>query len=105
MSVQNKSVSFTDPALAYARELVESGEYPDVSAAVCGELAKARRLRESETRSLEADITRRIQASTDEWHPTRDVDQVSEETRNRLEALVRSQSEALARTRLLRSGS
>lgn len=41
MSVQKQSVSFTDAAYAFARELVEAGEYPNMSAAVSGELAKA----------------------------------------------------------------
>ena len=41
MGVHKQSVSFTDAAFAFARELVESGEYPNISAAVSGELARA----------------------------------------------------------------
>jgi len=37
MGVHKQSVSFTDSAFAFARELVESGEYPTISAAVSGE--------------------------------------------------------------------
>ena len=39
MGVQKQSVSFTEAAFAYARELVDQGEYPTISAAVSGELA------------------------------------------------------------------
>jgi len=42
MGVHKHSVSFTDQAFAFARELVEAGEYPNISAAVSGELARAR---------------------------------------------------------------
>lgn len=42
MSVQKQSVSFTEAAYGFARELVEAGEYPNDSAAVSGELAKAK---------------------------------------------------------------
>ena len=42
MGVHKQSVSFTEAAFAYARELVERGDYPNVSAAVSGELARAR---------------------------------------------------------------
>ena len=48
MSVQKQSVSFTDTAFAFAKELVEAGEYPNVSAAVSGELVKAKAGRERE---------------------------------------------------------
>lgn len=41
MGVHKQSVSFTEAAFAYARELVERGDYPNVSAAVSGELARA----------------------------------------------------------------
>jgi Arc/MetJ-type ribon-helix-helix transcriptional regulator len=42
MGVHKQSVSFTDAAFDFARELVESGEYPNISAAVSGEMARAR---------------------------------------------------------------
>ena len=41
MGVHKQSVSFTDSAFNFARELVESGEYPNISAAVSGEMARA----------------------------------------------------------------
>lgn len=46
MGVHKQSVSFTDAAFSFARELVESGEYPNISAAVSGEMARARAARE-----------------------------------------------------------
>ena len=46
MGVHKQSVSFTDAAFNFARELVESGEYPNISAAVSGEMARARAARE-----------------------------------------------------------
>ena len=48
MGVHKQSVSFSDTAFAFARELVESGEYPNISAAVSGEMARARAARERE---------------------------------------------------------
>ena len=54
MSVQKQSVSFTDTAFAFAKELVEAGEYPNVSAAVSGELVKAKAGRERERLVLSA---------------------------------------------------
>ena len=56
MSVQKQSVSFTETAYAFARELVEAGEYPNVSAAVSGELAKAKAERERERAVLGAEL-------------------------------------------------
>ena len=42
MSVHKQSVSFTEQAFAHVQALVDAGEYPNVSAAVSGELARAR---------------------------------------------------------------
>lgn len=57
MGVHKQSVSFTDAAFAFARELVESGEYPNISAAVSGELARARTLRDRERTLLEVEFS------------------------------------------------
>ena len=42
MSVHRQSISFAEAAHAFARELVEAGEYSNVGAAASGELAKAK---------------------------------------------------------------
>lgn len=53
----------------YAKELVERGDYPNVSAAVSGELARARAAREREQTLLAAEVRRRLQVPTDQWEP------------------------------------
>ena len=69
MGVHKQSVSFTEAAFAYARELVDKGDYPNVSAAVSGELARARAAREREQMLLEAEVRRRLQVPADQWEP------------------------------------
>jgi len=69
MGVQKQSVSFTDAAIEFARALVEAGEYPNVSAAVSGELAKAKADRDREQSLLEAELERRLALPTDQWEP------------------------------------
>lgn len=69
MSVHKQSVSFTDAAFAFARELVEAGEYPNVSAAVSGEMARAMAVRERERALLEAEVQRRLALPPDQWEP------------------------------------
>jgi len=73
MGVHKQSVSFTDAAYAYAKELVDRGEYPNVSAAVSGELARARVAREREQTLLETEVRRRLQVPVDQWEPVTDV--------------------------------
>lgn len=67
MSVHKQSVSFTDAAFAFARELVEAGEYPNVSAAVSGEMARAKAVRDRERALLEAEVQRRPALPPDQW--------------------------------------
>ncbi len=69
MSMHKQSVSFTDTAFAFARELVEAGEYPNVSAAVSGEMARAKAVRERERVLLEAEVQRRLALAPDRWEP------------------------------------
>ena len=69
MGVHKQSVSFTDAAFAYAKELVDRGDYPNVSAAVSGELARARAARERDHMLLEAEVRRRLQLPADQWEP------------------------------------
>jgi antitoxin ParD1/3/4 len=71
MGVHKQSVSFTDAAFNFARELVESGEYPNISAAVSGEMARARVARERERAVFEAEVQRRLSLPLDAWEPVR----------------------------------
>ncbi len=71
MGVHKQSVSFTDAAFNFARELVESGEYPNISAAVSGEMARARATRERERLLFEAEVQRRLALPLDTWEPVR----------------------------------
>lgn len=89
MGVQKQSVSFTDAAYAFARELVEAGEYPNMSAAVSGELAKAKAERERERTVLEAELERRMALPLDRWEPVGDVSEVMAGARAHLAAMVR----------------
>ena len=73
MGVHKQSVSFTEAAFAYAKELVERGDYPNVSAAVSGELARARVARERERTLLETEVRRRLQVPVDQWESVIDV--------------------------------
>lgn len=73
MGVHKQSVSFTEAAFAYARELVARGEYPNVSAAVSGELARARAARERDQVLLETEVRRRLQLPPDQWEPVAGV--------------------------------
>jgi Arc/MetJ-type ribon-helix-helix transcriptional regulator len=69
MTVHKQSVSFTDAAFAFARELVEAGEYPNVSAAVSGEMARAKAARDRERALLEAEVQRRLALPPGQWEP------------------------------------
>ena len=74
MGVHKQSVSFTDTAFAFARELVESGEYPNISAAVSGEMARARAAREREHTLFEVEVQRRLALPLDAWEPIASTD-------------------------------
>jgi len=89
MSVQKQSVSFTETAYAFARELVDAGEYPNVSAAVSGELAKAKAERDRERAVLEAELERRLALPLDQWDPVGDAADVTGGARAHLAARVR----------------
>ena len=89
MVVRKQSVSFTEAAFAFAHELVERGEYPTVSAAVSGELARAKAAREREVALLEAEVARRLALPLDRWEPMGDLGEVTRAARERLAALAR----------------
>ena len=91
MSVHKRSVSFTDVAIAFAQELVAAGEYPNVSAAVSGELARAKAAREREARLLEAEVQRRLALPVEAWEPVGALSEVTEGARDWLDALDKTQ--------------
>ncbi len=88
MSVQKQSVSFTEGAYAFARELVEAGEYPNVSAAVSGELTRAKTERDREKSVLEAELERRLSLPVEKWEPVGDVSDISAGARAYLSSLA-----------------
>lgn len=90
MSVQKQTVSFTDTAYSFARELVESGEYPNMSAAVSGELAKAKAERDRESALFEAELKRRMLLPLDQWEPVGDVSNVTARARAHLAKIQRT---------------
>ena len=90
MGVQKQSVSFTDAAYSYAKELVEAGEYPNISAAVSGELAKAKADRDRERSLLEAELERRSSLPPDRWEPLGDVADVTAGARAHLDVIAKT---------------
>lgn len=91
MTVHKQSVSFTDAAFAFARDLVEAGEYPNVSAAVSGELARAKAARERERTLLEAEVQRRLALPPDQWEPAAALGTFTTRARDRLAQLKAAQ--------------
>ena len=87
MSVHKQSVSFTEAAYAFAADLVARGEYPTLSAAVSGELARARAAREREAALLEAEVARRLALPLDRWEPVGELDDATRAARARVDAL------------------
>lgn len=92
MTVRKQTVSFTEPAFAYAQSLVDAGEYPSVSAAVSGEMVRARAMRDAQTALLAAEIARRLALPLDRWEPVGELSEVTGEARARLAELRRTQS-------------
>lgn len=90
MGVHKQSVSFTDAAFNFARELVESGEYPNISAAVSGEMARARAARERERMIFEAGIQRRLALPLDAWEPVRTGKSITSGARSHLARLAKA---------------
>jgi Arc/MetJ-type ribon-helix-helix transcriptional regulator len=84
MGVHKQSVSFTEAAFAFARELVERGEYPNISAAVSGEMARARLAREREQALFEAELRRRLALPLDAWEPVQPGETLTSGARTRL---------------------
>ena len=87
MGVHKQSVSFTETAFAFARELVDSGEYPNISAAVSGEMARARMAREKGRTLFEIEVQRRLAVPVDEWEPVGALENLTADARKHLAAL------------------
>jgi antitoxin ParD1/3/4 len=92
MGVHKQSVSFTDAAFNFARELVENGEYPNISAAVSGEMARSRAARERERTLFEAEVQRRLSLPLDVWEPVRTGETLTSDARSHLTQLVKAGS-------------
>ena len=84
MTVYKQSVSFTDTAYAFAKELVERGEYPNVSAAVSGELVRAKAARDRNAALLEAEVQRRLTLPLDHWEPLSSHEALTTGTRSQV---------------------
>jgi Arc/MetJ-type ribon-helix-helix transcriptional regulator len=87
MGARKQSVSFTDAAFAFAEELVRSGEYPTISAAVSGEMMRSRAARAAQQALLEAEVTRRLALPVDQWAPLGEPAELTRGARARLAAL------------------
>lgn len=92
MGVHKQSVSFTDQAFAFSRELVEVGEYPNISAAVSGELARARASREKERKLFEVEVQRRLSLPLDTWEPLAESADFARDARNHLLSILQADS-------------
>jgi antitoxin ParD1/3/4 len=90
MGVHKQSVSFTDAAFNFARELVASGEYPNISAAVSGEMTRARAVRERERLLFEADVQRRLALPLNAWEPVRTGESITSVARTHLARLAKA---------------
>ena len=88
MGVHKQSVSFPDQAFAFARELVEAGEYPNISATVSGELARARASREKERKLFEVEVRRRLSLPLDTWEHLAESADFTSGARNHLLSIL-----------------
>jgi len=95
MAGHKQSVSFTETAFAFARQLVEAGEYANVSAAVSGELSRAKAMRDRERRLLDAEVQRRLRLPADRWIPVGALDEVTRGARAHLQKLAASKDKTL----------
>ena len=92
MAVRKQTVSFTEPAFAYAQSLVDAGEYPSISAAVSGEMVRARAAREAQAALFAAEVERRLALPLEHWEPVGELSEVTGEVRDRLAELRRAQA-------------
>lgn len=87
MAVRKQTVSFTEPAFAFAQSLVDAGEYPTVSAAVSGEMVRAKAAREAQAVLLSAEVERRLALPLDRWEPMGELSEVTAKARAELARL------------------
>ncbi len=92
MADRKQGVSFTESAFTFARDLVEEGEYANVSAAVSGELSRAKALRDRERQLLDAEVERRLRLPADQWLPLGALDEVTRGARAHLQKLAVSKA-------------
>lgn len=81
-----QSVSFSDTALAFAfaRELVESGEYQNISAAVSVEMDRTRAARDRERVLCKTPVQQRLALPLDAWEPIGAPDSFTKDARSHL---------------------
>jgi antitoxin ParD1/3/4 len=84
MGVHKQSVSLNDTAFAFAHELVESSEYPNISASLSGEMVRASAVRERERVLFEIEVQRRLALPLDAWEPISAVDCITTDAREHL---------------------
>jgi hypothetical protein len=92
MPARKQSISFSDTAFAYAQALVDAGEYPTISAAVSGELVRAKADRERDAELFAAEVERRLALPPDQWSPLGELGEVTRGARARLAKLRRDES-------------
>lgn len=91
MAVYKQSINLTDVASDFAKECVERGEYPNVSAALSGELARAKARRIREQAVLEAEVQRRLALPLHRWEPVGEGVSVTADARAHLAARLQAQ--------------
>ncbi len=87
MPVRKQTVSFTEPAFAFAQDLVDTGEYPTVSAAVSGEMVRAKAARDTQAALLSAEVERRLALPLDQWEPVGELSEITAKARAELAQL------------------
>lgn len=96
MTARKQTVSFTEPAFAFAQSLVDAGEYPTVSAAVSGEMIRAKAARDAQAALLAAEVERRLALPIEQWEPVGELSEITSTARTRL-AELRRQAEGQPR--------
>lgn len=97
MTARKQTVSFTELAFAFAQSLVDAGEYPTVSAAVSGEMIRAKAARDAQAALLAAEVERRLALPLEQWEPVGELSEVTGTARARL-AELRRQAEGQTRS-------
>ena len=73
MTVHKQTVSFTEAAFSFAQSLIDAGEYPTISAAVSGEMVRAKAARDAHATLLAAEVERRLALPPDQWEAVGDL--------------------------------